>query len=164
MIPGLVPHAGDRNLKMKPYMSIILSLALLYAAGCASTSTLIKEPPSKGSISGFVHIASTWGNDFEPAEPQAIANLAAASNRYTNIRAAVDDHLLLDSRRIFQYPFIYIGVDGGFRPTQHEIDNLGEYLRAGGFALIENMQVGSSEGKGSLKQLVKSALGRQVME
>lgn len=88
--------------------------------------------------------------------------MAEAISRFTKIDAEVDDHLLLDSHRILRYPFVYIGVDRGFRPTQNEIKNFGDYLRSGGFALIENMNVGSAEGKGSLKQLVKSALGRGV--
>ena len=100
---------------------------------------VVQDPADKQNITGFVYLALAWGNDFKPSTQRAIFELVEAINGFTQIRAEVDDHLFLDSRAIFRAPFVYISVDQAFEPTQQEIANLGDYLRQGGFVMVEAM-------------------------
>ena len=81
-------------------------------------------------------------------------------NRYTNINAKVDTHLYLDSRKIYETPFVYVVADKAFELTDIEAKNFGDYLRNGGFAVIDNgtpmYEFGQAEA--SLRQMLKDAL------
>lgn len=125
---------------------------------------VIQDPADKQNITGFVYLALAWGNDFKPATQRAITELVEAINKFTQIRAEVDEHLFLDSRDIFRAPFVYLTVDRAFDPTEREIENLGNYLRNGGFALVENArpEIEYSPAEASLRQLLKTALGRDA--
>jgi hypothetical protein len=125
---------------------------------------VVQDPSDKQNITGFVYLALVWGNDFKPATQRAIAELVEAINNFTQIRAEVDEHLFLDSRDIFRAPFVYLTVDRAFDPTEREIENLGNYLRNGGFALVENArpEIEYSPAEASLRQLLKAALGRDA--
>ena len=125
---------------------------------------VIQDPTDKQNITGFVYLALVWGNDFRPATQRAIFELVEAINDFTQIRAKVDDHLFLDSREIFRSPFIYITVDEAFEATEREVDNLSDYLRAGGFALVENARpdIEYSQAEASLRELLRASLGRDA--
>ncbi len=124
---------------------------------------VIQDPNNKQSIKGFVYIATAWGAQLRPPDTlkRAVINLVEAVNRYTNINAKVDSHLFLDSRKIFETPFVYITTDQAFELTEVERKVFGEYLRNGGFALIDNgtpaYEFGAAEA--SLRQMIRDALG-----
>lgn len=131
---------------------------------------VIQDPSNKQNITGFVYLALAWGNDFKPATQRAIFELVESINDFTQIRAEVDNHLFLDSRQIYRAPFVYISVEQAFEPTQREVENLGDYLRKGGFALVEAMiesgplQVATeyTPAEASLRDMLKAALGRDA--
>ena len=131
---------------------------------------VVQDPADKRSITGFVYLAQTWGNDLEPSTPRAIFELVEVINKFTDIHAEVDDHLLLYSREIFRAPFVYIAAEQAFEPTEWEIANLGDYLRTGGFAFVEAMverSVGLSAtdfapAEASLREMFQRALGRDA--
>jgi hypothetical protein len=87
-----------------------------------------------------------------------------AVNRYTNINAKTDSHLYLDSRKIFETPFVYIITDKAFELTEIERKNFGDYLRKGGFAVIDNgtpeYEYGQAEA--SLRQMLRDSLGNDA--
>ena len=122
---------------------------------------LLPHPIDKRLVDGFVYLALARGNDWQPATPRAVAELVEAINLRTRIRAEVDPHLNLGSEKIFRAPFIYLSVGDAFVPTKSELSNFKEYLRRGGFALVENanpwMEYSPSEA--SLRQMLKDALG-----
>ena len=122
---------------------------------------IIQDPQDKKSIKGFIYISTLWGAQLEPAHKRAVIHLSDAVNRYTNITSKVDKHLFVDSRKIFDVPFVFLCVDEGFELTEIEANNLGEYLRRGGFAVFDNgtptAEFGAAEA--SLKQAFKDALG-----
>ncbi len=124
---------------------------------------VIQDPNNKQSIKGFVYIATAWGAQLRPPDTlkRAVINLVEAVNRYTNINAKVDYHLFLDSRKIFETPFVYITTDQAFELTEVERRMFGEYLRNGGFALVDNgtpqYEYGAAEA--ALKQMLRDALG-----
>jgi beta-lactamase regulating signal transducer with metallopeptidase domain/protocatechuate 3,4-dioxygenase beta subunit len=110
-----------------------------------------------------IRISQAWGRQLRPPDnlKRAIFNLAEAVNRYTNIDAKVDNHLSVDSQKIFDSPFVYIASDDVFKLTETEAGNLGKYLRKGGFAFIDNCASLDSLSKveESLKQMVRDSLG-----
>ena len=123
---------------------------------------VIQDPNNKQSIKGFVYIATAWGAQLKPPDDlkRAVINLVEAVNRYTNINAKVDTHLYLDSRKIYETPFVYVVADKAFELTDIEAKNFGEYLRKGGFAVIDNgtPQYEFGQAEASLRQMLKDAL------
>ena len=122
---------------------------------------IIQDPEDKKSVTGFIYIATLWGAQLEPAYKRAIIHLSDAVNRYTNIKSKVDKHLFVDSRRLFDTPFVFLCADEQFQLTGIEAENFGEYLRRGGFAVLDNgnptQEYGAAEA--SLRQMYKDALG-----
>ena len=127
---------------------------------------VIQDPNNKQDIKGFVYIATAWGAQLKPPDSlkRSVINLVEAVNRYTNINAKVDTHLFLDHRKLFETPFVYIIADEAFELTEVEADNLGLYLRNGGFAVVDNgtpkYEYGQAEA--SLRQMLRDALGNDA--
>jgi len=125
---------------------------------------VIQDPNDKQSVKGFIYIATLWGAQLEPAHKRAVIHLSDAVNRYTNIRSKVDKHLFIDSRKLFETPFVFLCVDEMFELTKIEAKNFGEYLRKGGFAVLDNgtphIEFGSAEA--SLRQMLRDALGHDA--
>ena len=124
---------------------------------------VIQDPNNKQSIKGFVYISTAWGAQLRPPDDlkRSVINLVEAVNRYTNINAKVDTHLFLDSRKIFETPFVYVVSDKAFELTDIERKNFGEYLRNGGFAVVDNGTPGYEYGQAeaSLRQMLRDSLG-----
>ena len=124
---------------------------------------VIQDPNNKQSIKGFVYISTAWGAQLRPPDDlkRSVINLVEAVNRYTNINAKVDTHLYIDSRKIFETPFVYVVADQAFELTEIERRNFGDYLRNGGFAVIDNgtpeYEYGQAEA--SLRQMLRDSLG-----
>ena len=122
---------------------------------------IIQDPSDKQSVKGFVYIATLWGALLEPSYKRAVIHLSDAVNRYTNINSKVDKHLFVDSRKIFDTPFVYLCVSDAFELTEIEAKNFGEYLRRGGFAVLDNGKPSNEFGPGesSLRRMLKDSLG-----
>jgi len=122
---------------------------------------VIQDPNDKQSVKGFIYIATLWGAQLEPAYKRAVINLSDAVNRYTKIRSKVDKHLFIDSRKLFDTPFVFLCADTQFELTEIEARNFGEYLRKGGFVVLDNgtpeNEFGAAEG--SLRQMLRTSLG-----
>ena len=127
---------------------------------------IIQDPSNKKEIKGFVYIATAWGAQLKPPDrlKRATLNLVEAVNRYTNINAKVDTHLYLDSYKLFETPFVYITADDAFELTEIERQNFGEYLRNGGFAVLDNGTPQHEYGKGeaALRQMLRDSLGAKA--
>lgn len=151
-------RAPDRQISMKEEM---ISLDDLDTG--QFKAMVIQDPNNKQDIKGFIYISTAWGAQLRPPDKlkRAVINLVEAVNRYTNINAKVDSHLYLDSRKIFETPFVYIVADRAFELTDIERKNFGEYLRNGGFAVVDNgeplAEFGQAEA--SLRQMLRDALG-----
>ena len=125
---------------------------------------VIQDPNDKQSVKGFIYIATLWGAQLEPSYKRAVIHLSDAVNRYTNIRSKVDKHLFVDSRKLFDTPFVFLCVDGQFELTEIEAKNFEEYLRKGGFAVLDNGvpqdEFGAAEA--SLRLMLRDALGNDA--
>ncbi len=127
---------------------------------------IIQNPRDPQAISGFVRIATVWGEQFRPPDnlKRGLIQLAEAMNRYTDIDARFDDHLYLSDRRLHEMPFIYLTTDNAFELTEIERANLGQYLRNGGFAVVDNgtPQFDYGQAEASLRQMLRDALGNDA--
>ena len=125
---------------------------------------VIQDPANKQNIRGFIYLGVAWGSVLRPANQQAVPQLVRSINQYTQINAEVDDQMFLDSRALFKAPFVYVSANRSFELTQHEIENVAEYLRTGGFVLAENADAGKeySPAEASLREMFKQALGREA--
>ena len=125
---------------------------------------VIQDPTDKQNIKGFVYLARAKGNTLYPAVPSAIPELVKAINEFTRIQAKVEEDLYLDSRDLFKTPFVYLTAKEAFEATKKEVENLGEYLRAGGFVFVDNIYPKEeySPSEASLRKLIKDALGRDA--
>ncbi|MFC1607061.1 DUF4159 domain-containing protein [Candidatus Latescibacterota bacterium] len=124
---------------------------------------MVVQETSKHLIHGFVYLSSMWGTQLRVPDKLkgSVIKLVEAVNRYTNIDAKVSHHLMLDSNELITMPLVYITTDHAFQLTPTERVNLGSYLRAGGFAVIDNGAPGyeQSPAASSLKQMLRDALG-----
>ena len=124
---------------------------------------IVQDPSNKQEITGFVYIATAWGAQLKPPDnlKRAVINLVEAVNRYTKINAKVDGHLFLDHRRLFDTPFVYVVADEAFELTEIEARSFGDYLRNGGFAVIDNglPQTEYGQAEASLRQMLRDSLG-----
>ena len=127
---------------------------------------VIQDPNNKQSIKGFIYIATAWGAQLRPPDTlkRSVIELVEAVNRYTNINAKVDTHLFLDSRKVYETPFVYVISDQAIELTEIERRVFGDYLRKGGFAVIDNgtpsYEFGQAEA--SLRQMLRDSLGSDV--
>jgi len=125
---------------------------------------VIQDPNDKQSIKGFIYIATLWGAQLEPSYKRAVIHLSDAVNRYTNIRSKIDKHLFIDSRKLFDTPFVFLCAEKMFELTKIEADNFGNYLRKGGFAVLDNgtpnYDFGAAEA--SLRRMLRDSLGNDA--
>jgi hypothetical protein len=77
-----------------------------------------------------------WSHNY----PEAEINFNDFIGRTTRIDVAPESFLLLDlgSEEIFSYPFAYVSEPGEMELTGAEVDNLREYVRRGGFVLVDD--------------------------
>ena len=127
---------------------------------------IIQDPTDRRNVKGFVYLGTAWATDLEPSfasAAKAIPNLVDAVNSQTGITAKVDAHLFIDSQELFRTPFVYITAQEAFELTGREKENLGEYMRRGGFVFADNANatVEFSQAEASLRQIFRAALGPQ---
>jgi hypothetical protein len=77
-----------------------------------------------------------WGHDY----PRAERNFLSIVDETTFIGPLTDGSniLALDDPRIYQYPIAYIVEVGAWNPTDAEVEGLGQYLRKGGFLIVDD--------------------------
>ena len=126
---------------------------------------VIQDPHNNQNIKGFIYIATLWGTHLEPAYKRAIIHLSEAVNKFTKIKSKVDEHLYIDSRKLFETPFVYLSVTEVFELTEIEARNFGEYLRNGGFAVLDNgtPQRDYAPSEASLRQMLRDSLGKDAV-
>ena len=125
---------------------------------------VIQDPTDKQNVQGFVYLGLAWGSVLEPPYKLALTQLVRAINQYTRVEAQVDDQIFLDSQALFKAPFIYVAANKAYELTDREAENLGDYLRSGGFVVADNarpdLEYGPAEA--SIKAMFKKALGRDA--
>jgi hypothetical protein len=77
-----------------------------------------------------------WSHNY----PEAEINLNDFVERTTRIDVDANSYRLLElsSPEIFEYPFAYVSEPGEMEMTDAEVENLREYIKRGGFVLIDD--------------------------
>lgn len=124
---------------------------------------IIQDPTDRKKVKGFVYLGTAWAGDLEPtfdSAAKAMPNLVDALNEQTGISAKIDAHLFVDSQELFRTPFIYITADEAFELTEREIENLGKYMRRGGFIFADNANPTAeySQAEAALRKIFRDAL------
>ncbi len=131
---------------------------------------IIQDPTDRRNVKGFIYLGTAWATDLEPtfdSAAKAVPNLVLALNEQTGITAKVDAHLFVDSQELFRTPFVFMTAQEAFQLTEREIENLGEYMRRGGFVFADNGNPSSeySQAEASLRKIFKDALrGEGVLQ
>jgi hypothetical protein len=103
---------------------------------------IISDPTDKKKVKGFAHIPSlVLGIPTVAARLEdAIPGLIETANPFCDIEFRADPPILLSSPRLFQYPVVYFtsAADSVFELSPVQILRFGEYLRQGGFAIVDN--------------------------
>jgi hypothetical protein len=129
---------------MKKVFAVVSFLAVL--AG----SALPDAPPPKDSEFVFARVESNqrewrmywreapWHHDypfsdeFFPDMLEEVTGIRTSGKAYHIVQ--------LDSPEIFNYPFLYVSEPGFFELNDKEIANLGEYVRRGGFIMLDDFR------------------------
>jgi hypothetical protein len=82
-----------------------------------------------------------WKHDY-PESDEYIINLL---HELTSVRVKPTSYEIvrLDSPEVFKYPFLYLSEPGFLALTNKEIENLGEYIRRGGFIMADDFRTGA---------------------
>lgn len=78
-----------------------------------------------------------WAHDYPTAERNMYTALRALTSMKVSGRAEVKT---LQDDAIFNYPILYICEIGHWKPSDEEAERLGEYLRRGGFLIVDDFR------------------------
>jgi hypothetical protein len=137
---------------------------------------VVQDPANKQKIQGYFHIAQAYsarmveqnilsnlsGGDSGTEllqNPHAVQNLVDALNEYSSIRADFSARLPLSSRELLETPWVFVPPTV-FTLTEGELENLGRYLRTGGFLLLDASGSVGGDVDAFFRQMVKSALAK----
>jgi hypothetical protein len=103
-----------------------------------------------------------WKHDY-PESDEFIVGLIHA---LTGIRIKSDGYKIveLSSPEIFNYPFLYLSEPGFLALNENEIQNLGEYIRRGGFIMADDFRTGAYLQGPEELEILRSYLKRAVPE
>ena len=112
---------------------------------------LIQDPENKRNIKGFFNMSVIdydLANKSTDRFPTAVEELMRYMRDNTRINAQIEGVTLrLSDTQIFKQPFLYMtGNNAIFQFSQTEKENMGEYLRQGGFLYAEDIRHANSEG------------------
>lgn len=109
--------------------SLLLSLAALSAG---------RKAHAFGESARFVPAVARYDGKWD-ARLSGLRRLVFELQRRTSVEVIADVRpLTLDSRKLFEYPFLYLGGDGELPPlSPAEVENLRRYLTFGGFLLAD---------------------------
>ncbi|MBI4481458.1 MAG: DUF4159 domain-containing protein [Acidobacteria bacterium] len=77
-----------------------------------------------------------WAHDYPRAERNFLKILAES----TGIRTSAESFRVVrfDDQAVFDYPWVYISEPGSMRLTPREVENFREYIRRGGFVMVDD--------------------------
>lgn len=112
---------------------------------------IIQDPENKRNIRGFFNMSVI---DYDLADknqdrfPTAVEELMRYMRDHTQINARIEGTTLrLSDASIFKQPFLYMtGKSAIFQFSETEKQNLGEYIREGGFLFAEEIRQADAEG------------------
>ena len=99
---------------------------------------IMYTPSSRGRGFGRGGREPVWAHDY----PRGERNFMRIIDEMTDIHPLVNGSniLALDDPRLFQYPIAYIVEVGSWNPTDTEVEGLSQYLRKGGFLIVDDFR------------------------
>ena len=79
-----------------------------------------------------------WAHDYPRAERNFLSILGETT--FVPAQTEGSNVLTLDDPELFKHPIAYIVEIGGWSPSDEEVARLGEYLRKGGFLIVDDFQ------------------------
>lgn len=150
-----------------PLMLVVMagySTAGAQSPGYSSSNDAAMRVP----ITGNIGIAQVWGEELKPPSntARAIINLKDALLKWTTLSATVENHVLLGTPDIMNFPVLFIATDQAFQLSETEKNNLKEYLKKGGFLVFDNATAAqdNSPAGASLKQMIRDVIGSTRLE
>ena len=101
-----------------------------------------------------------WSHDY----PRAELNFMRIVDETTYVRGQIDDSnvLALDDPELFKFPVAYVVEPGYWNPTEREVHALGDYLKKGGFLIVDDFR-GINELRSLEAQLRRALPDRQMI-
>ena len=137
---------------------------------------VFQDPNNKKKISGYFHMdllryetnnTSDWdGNPGWNSEPAAVPNVAEAVGKYTDIKMDLAKFIRMDSDELLTSPMVLLTGEAQFFYTKAEADNVGRYLRKGGFLFVDDSSDQVMHGSPfdrSARSLLALALGEDAV-
>ena len=79
-----------------------------------------------------------WAHDYPRADRNFLAILGETT--FVATEQAASNVVTLDDPELFRFPVAYIVEPGYWNPSDEEVENLGEYLRKGGFLIVDDFR------------------------
>ncbi|MGA9526062.1 MAG: DUF4159 domain-containing protein [Myxococcaceae bacterium] len=127
-------------------------------AGLATVPLLPGAARAFGDSSRFIPAVARHGGRWD-ARLSGLRRLAYELQRRTSVEVVPDARPFpLSSRKIFEYPFLYLGGEGELPPlSEAEVENLRRYLTFGGFVFADS---NDGQERGPFDQSVRRELAR----
>lgn len=102
------------------------------------TLTFTRIAYGSGGLAGFGFGGAAWSHDY----PAADRNVSAIIDYITHARVQLNgtNVLTLDDPEIFENPVLYVWEPGFWTIRPSEAENLGKYLRKGGFVIFDDFE------------------------
>ncbi len=137
---------------------------------------VVQDPNDKQNVSGFFYmnllkvnsrLDRDWdGNPGWNSEPTALPNVRKMVEKVTDIKMRLTEFIRMDSDELMTAPMVVLTGEALFEYTQTEADNLGSYLRNGGFLFFDDSSdtpmIGSPIDRVA-RELIKDALGEEIV-
>jgi len=128
------------------------------------------NPGNKKDVKGFFTLnpirydsnqERDWdGNPGWNSEPEALNNLIHRMHTYTNIKMDIGSRINFDDKALLKAPLIFLFGETSFNMSESELQNIGKWLKGGGFLVVDNSSADPRSPFGrSAKMFVKKALG-----
>ncbi len=154
---------------MKRFLFLALLVVLAACTSCSFIQVGFQTPAVQDTGSGKEIEAATIELPMLVTErmlfPQScsrsIINLKEALTKYSPIRATLPGQVRLGDEKLMNYPFVCLIADKSFESTPEERANLANYLRNGGFILLENARAEheNNEVEATFRKLIRDSLG-----
>lgn len=128
------------------------------------------NPANKKDVKGFFTLnpirydsnqERDWdGNPGWNSEPEALNNLIHRMHTYTNIKMDIGSRITFDDKALLKAPLIFLFGESSFNMSTSELQNMGKWLKNGGFLVVDNSSGDPRSPFGrSAKMFLKQALG-----
>ncbi len=132
--------AMNRISYVNKYVVVLLMMcatAFSVVSASAQTNTKKGEIIVGAKIDGYIHLVPITCSLYRNDNRMALEGLAEGIRTFSEITPKIDQNIKIDDPRIMAYPFIYINTGNDFELLETEKKQLGEYLKSGGFVLLE---------------------------